>query len=399
MKFLVLLATLLSLNISAADSKTITFSGQNGDSFELETINTVTRYREEDQDTTCTRKVPYETEECGYETRYRQECRWEPGRDVCRTEYETRCRTVTRYRRECTRGPDRRVCRQTPPRQICRNGVCRTEPSRQICDTKPGEQICRQVPYQDRECTREPRRVCDWVPGRNVCDQVPYQEWVCRMVTRYRDETYPCRRTVRIPYNFDRKVKADVNVAYKNPAQEGLVDFIFTLTEDGDVSVRANDKSQRPLLIGMSKEVQADRQDDETSTQASFAFSLFDKETELAPIQKAITGGGLSKTGAWFTVGKVTKPERIQVKMLITRKTVLGNVKTPFNKTLRAADLKFQDTSSGTKVLVDLSKFGIELDDKKWTMNVEVSLEFEDSIINRTREPLKRSQSFEIRVD
>lgn len=398
MKFLILLAALVSLNVSAADSKTITFNGQNGDSFELETINTVTRYREEDRDTTCTRKVPYETEECGYETRYRQECRWEPGRNECRTEYERRCRTVTRYRRECTRGPDRRVCRNTPPRQICRNGNCRTEPGRRICDTKPGEQTCRQVPYQDRECTREPRRVCDWVPGRNVCDQVPYQEWVCRMVTRYRDETYPCRRTVRIPYNFDRKVKAEVNVAY-NPTQEGLIDFIFTLGEDGDVTVKANDKSRKPLLIGLNKEIQADAQADETNTQASFAFSLFDKETELAPIKKAISAGGLSKTAAWFTIGKVTKPERINVKMVITRKTVFGNVRTPFNKTLTASDLRLQDNGNGTKVLVDLSKFGVELDDKKWTMNVEVSLEFEGSIINRTREPLKRSQSFEIRVD
>ena len=398
MKLLVLLAALVSLNISANDSKTITFNGQNGDSFELETTNTVTRYREEDRDTTCTRKVPYETEECGYETRYRQECRYEPGRNVCRTEYERRCRTVTRYRRECTRGPDRRVCRNTPPRQICRNGNCRTEPGRRICDTKPGQQTCRQVPYQDRECTREPRRVCDWVPGRNVCDQVPYQEWVCRNVTRYRDETYPCRRTVRIPYNFDRKVSAEVNVAY-NPTQEGLIDFIFTLGEDGDVTVKANDKSRKPLLIGLNKEIQADAQPDETSTQASFAFSFFDKETELAPIKKSITAGGLTKTAAWFTIGKVTKPERIKVKMVITRNTIFGNVKTPFNKTLSAGDVRFQDVRGGTKVLVDLSKFGVELDDKKWTMNVEVGLEFEGSIINMTREPLKRSQSFEIRVD
>lgn len=399
MKFLVLLAALLSLNVLATDSKTITYNGQNGDSLELETINSVTRYREEDRDTTCTRKVPYQTEECGYETRYRQECRFEPGRNVCRTEYERRCRTVTRYRRECRRGPDRRVCRDTPPRRVCRNGECRTNPGRRICDTKPGEQICRQVPYQDRECTREPRRVCDWVPGRNVCDQVPYQEWVCRNVTRYRDETYACRRTVRIPYNFDRTVKADVNVSYSNPAQEGLIDFIFTLTEDGDVTVRANDKSQRPMLIGLNKEVQADRQDDQTNTQASFAFNLYDKETELAPVSKSITRGGLTRSAAWFTMGRVTKPERIKIKMVITRSTIFGNVRTPFNKTLSANDVVLQNSGDGTKVQVDLSKFGVSLDDKKWTMNVEVSLEFEGNIINRTREPLKKSQSFEIRVD
>lgn len=399
-KFFFLVALLaLTIQAQATSSETVIFNGQNGDSLVLDTINTVVRYKEEERDTTCTRQIPYEEEQCGYETRYRQECRWEPGRNVCRTEYETRCRTVTRYRQECTRGPDRRVCRNTQPRQICRNGVCRTEPGRRICDTKPGERTCRQVPYQDRECTREPRRVCDYVPGRNVCDDVPYQEWVCRMVTRYRSEDYPCRRTFKVPYNFDRKVKADINISYQDQTQGGLIDFIFNLSEDGDVSVKANDNSGRPVLIGMNKQIQADAQADETNTQASFSFTLFDKETELAPIKKNIQSVGLSKSAAWFTIGKVSKPERLEISLRITRKSVLGNTKTPFNKTLTSADLRLQDVNEGTKVLIDLSKYGVELKDKKHTVDIELGLSFEDSIINRTREPLKRNQSFEIKVN
>lgn len=389
--FTFLALALLGLQVHAASSETLNFQGQTGDTLSLDTINTVVRYKDEERDSTCTRQIPYEAEECGYETRYCQECSWEPGRNVCRTEYETRCRTVTRYRQECTRGPDRRVCRNTPPRQICRNGNCRTEPGRRICDTKPGERTCRQVPYQDRECTREPRQVCNWEPGRNVCDQVPYREWICRTVTRYRSEDYPCRRTFKVPYNFDRKVKGDLEVSYNDQSRGALVDFIFSLTEAGELDVRANDKSGRPVLIGMSKEVNADVQADETNTRGIFAFTFFDKEEELAPIKKAIQSAGLTRTAAWFTIGKVSNPERISVSMVITRKTVLGNTRTPFSKTLTASDLILRNVEGGTKVQIDLSKFGVNLDDKKWDMNVEVSLNFEDSIINRTREPLKKS--------
>ncbi|MCF8058102.1 MAG: hypothetical protein K9K67_02305 [Bacteriovoracaceae bacterium] len=400
MKFLFLLTTLLlCISSQAESSKTINYSGQNGDALELDIINTVTRYREEDQDSTCTRQIPYETEECGYETRYRQECRQVPGRDVCRTEYETRCRTVTRYRRECRRGPDRQVCRDTPPRQVCRNGECRTVPGRRVCDTRPGQEVCRQVPYQDRECTREPRRVCDWEPGRNVCSQVPYQEWICRMVTRYRDETYPCRRTVRIPYTFDRKVSSSVNINYVDDAPRTNVDFEFIIDEMAEVTVRAKDNSRKPVLISMKKVTSRVDMPDSSNSSVNFDFAFFDREKEFEPIKKAIQGMGLSSNAAWFTTGYISKPERIKVALKIVRDGPFSGAKTLFDKTLTHNQLSFQQVNGGTKLLIDLSKYGVSLKDKKHEVTVEVSLNFEDEIINRTREPLTRRQNFEIKVN
>jgi hypothetical protein len=400
MKYLFVFTTLLlCLSNQAESTKTINFSGQNGDVFELDLINTVTRYREEDRDTTCTRQVPYQVEECGNETRYRQECRQVPGRNVCHTEYETRCRTVTRYRRECHRGPDRQVCRNTDPRRVCRNGECRTVPGRRICETKPGQQTCRQVPYQDRECTQEPRRVCNWEPSRNVCSQVPYQEWVCRMVTRYRDETYACRRTVRVPYTFDRKVSSSVEINYNDDAPKTNVDFDFIMDELSEVTVKAKDNSRKPVLISMKKVTSRLDMPDSSSSSVTFDFEFFDKEEELEPIKKAIQGMGLSQSAAWFTIGYVSKPERIKVALKIVRDGPFSGAKTLFNKTLNYTELSFQQTNGGTKLLVDLSKYGVSLKDKKHEVTVEVSLNFEDEIINRTREPLTRRQNFEIKVN
>jgi hypothetical protein len=390
----------LSLGAAAESNRTINYTGQNGESFELDTINTITRYKEEERDSTCTRQIPYEVEECGYETRYRQECNWRPGRRECRTEYDTRCRTVTRYRRQCTRTPDRRVCRNTQPTRICRNGVCRTEPGRRICDTKPGRETCRQVPYQDRECTREPRQVCNQIPGRNVCTDVPYQEYRCQMVTRYRSEDYACRRTFKVPYSFDRKVNANVEVSFaQQDMRNPMVDFIFSLTEQGQISVKALDKSSKPALISMKSTNPSDVvSDDFTSIGRNYQFEILNKEVEMAPIKKAISSVGLTKSAAYFTIGKVTNKDRLRVKLVIVRDGPFSGPKTRFNKTLTANDIKLTNSGSNTKVSVNLAKYGVELKDKKHEVSIEVSLNFENDIINLKREPFKRKQDFEIKV-
>lgn len=388
----------VSAQIFAGPLQKVTYNGQNGDSVELDLIDTVVRYREEMRDSTCTRKVPYQVEECGDETRYRRECSWMPGRNDCRTEYERICRNVTRYREECTTKPGRRVCRQKPPRQICRNGVCRTEPSRRICETKPGRRVCRQVPYTDRVCNRRPRQVCTWIPGRDVCRDVPYTEYVCRDVTRYRNESFPCKRPVKIPYNVDRKVKANVEVNYFSEVDSGPVDFTFNLNEAGNIKVAATDRSDTPVLISMKKEIQRDVEEDETNTEANFSFTFLNKEKELAPVKKTIKSAGLTKTSAFFTIGKVTVPERLKVTLTLTRKTILGNTRTPFNQTLTTEDLTLRELENGTKVIVNLGKFGVKLKNKKYNLKVKVDLNLESSIINQVRESLSKTQNFSIKA-
>ena len=182
MFYLLSLLMLSSFAVSAGDSHRVQFSGQSFETFNMDTTRSVTRYRSEERESTCTRQVPYQEEVCGYVTRYERECRWEPGRERCYNEQHQECRNVTRYRQQCTQGPGRQVCRQMPGRQQCRtlpNGQqrCRQIPGRRVCEQKPGRRQCRQVPYQARECRNVPRRRCEQTPGRNICQNVPRQVW------------------------------------------------------------------------------------------------------------------------------------------------------------------------------------------------------------------------------
>jgi len=206
--FLMLIGLMFSSVVFAADTDfgRATYTGDRGQELiNLMTESTRTEYRWV--------QVPYQERVCRYETRYRQECRQEPGRRVCRQE------------------PGRQVCRNTPPTR-----QCRTRPDgRQVCRTKPGRRVCRTEPG---------RQVCRTEPGRRVCRQVPYQHQVCRMETRYRNE--------RRPYTVvDQRTYADVTFSFSHPVWEVLgvqVDLTAELNRDM-LNVRAEDFSNPRMLL------------------------------------------------------------------------------------------------------------------------------------------------------
>lgn len=392
------LLAIISITAFGANKETIRYAGQTGDHLNLDIINTVTRYREEERDTTCTRKIPYEAEECGYETRYRQECHWEPGRNVCHTEYDRQCRTVTRYRQECYQEPGRQVCRNTPPRQVCRNNQCRTLPGRRICDSKPGRQICRQVPYQTNECRSVPRQVCRTIPGQNVCDHVPYQEWVCRTVTRYRDEQYPCRRTVQVPYSFDRKVKAELEIDYINRTGEANLDFIFELLENGEINLKALDHSEAPVLVSLDKQVDRDVQNDFTNTRGKYVFTLNSTDEVLAPLMKGVNNLYLGERSLSFHTGKISDPSRVKVFIKLIQDRTLSGDKVVFQKTMSASEFNLIQNSDSTKLSLNLAQFGVDLKKREHKVLINIGVELGQDILNPPRGGLNISRQFTYNV-
>ncbi len=227
----------------------VEYDGEESKEVFLNKMIQVTRTRTEMRDSTCTRSEPYQTQECNYETRYRNECSWQPGRTVCRDVPDRTCRNVTRYRQQCSTGPSRQVCRNEPSRRVCRtrNGqqVCRDVPGRRVCRSVPGQRTCRQVPYTDRVCSTTSRRVCDTTPGRNVCRDVAYQEYVCRTVTRYRDVTYSCQEPVEVPYQADVEYQHKVEFSFDDEDQIGAATFNIKAIDDflDVIAINNNDQS------------------------------------------------------------------------------------------------------------------------------------------------------------
>lgn len=406
-KVAILLLSLMAQEGFAAESqKQITFEGQTGDTFDLQNTKVETRYRNEEVDSTCTRQIPYTTNECGYETRYRQECRWVPGRQDCRTEYDRVCRNVTRYRQECRRGRSRQQCTTKPGGNVCRrvNGEmrCRTRPPRRVCTTVPGERTCRRVPYTDRQCNSVPRRRCSQIPGQNICEQIPYQEHVCRDVTRYREEQYACRRTVQVPYRFNKKVNAQISATYSDQTEGANATFNYLLTSQGKIQLTGTDQSENSTIILLTKNIEENDHGDELDLVGHFHIDFLNKDMILAPALKPFKNVRLSKNTLSFKIGKVMFPKNLNLKIKITRKTILGNTKQPMYETFNGEEVELinENDSEYTLVKINLPSHGVKLKKKKkYKVEITTEVKFEnENVLNPENVEAKKGQTFKIKI-
>lgn len=389
-----ILAFLLSVFAYAQDtSSTIRYTGQSFDDLELARIAINTHYRDEVVDSTCTRQIPYVTQECSNETRYRRQCNWVPGQNICRTENRRVCRNVTRTRRECS--PGGRVCRMTPPTRVCRNGQCKMEPPRRVCD-RTGQPVCRNVPYQTQECRNEPQRVCHTEPGRNVCSQVPYQEYVCRDVTRYRSEEYSCKKTIQVPYQVRERISSNVEISYDQNDVPANVQFNYSLLESGDVQVTIEDNSYNPVFVEMFKDVDYS---DETTSRINYRFKFYSKNKVLLPVNNNIRLKDLRRGRIDFSTGLVTNPENVSIRVKIIRDGVLSKAKTKFDQTFSANDLIRNDNDLNSDFRINLSNYGVNLNKRKHEVEITTMINFQGTLLNGLNTPYVKKQYFKTDVD
>lgn len=313
--FLVLLSLLFASTVMAGetDHRSFNYDGSRGQrALDLFTETTRTEYRWV--------QVPYTERICRNETRYRQECRQEPGRQVCRQE------------------PGRQVCRNTPPRR-----VCRTRPDgRQICNTQPGRRICRTEPG---------RRVCRTEPGRRVCRQVPYTERVCRNETRYRQE----RRAYTV---VDTRTKAEVRFWFSPSAFEFLginIDVQADLFRD-QLNVRIADRSTPGVLIldQVAKSRFGSREN--LTIVENHKIDLFNSESLFAPIRGQLRTDDVYNNEMILHVAKVAYPTELGFDLTIKR---AGQV--VFSRNLAPADYQLRHGETESAIVINLRALGLKL--------------------------------------
>ena len=376
-----LILFLISQFTFAVDSQVIQFDGQAEDFLKLKTFKTETRFRERVIQRTCTRKVPYQDRECGYETRHRRECRYEPGRNVCETRYERVCRNETRYRRECSARPGSQRCHMTRPQRICRNGRCRVEPPRRICQDGPPRQVCNNVPYTERVCNQEPRQSCHTTPGENICSNVPYQEYVCNDVTRYRNETYACNETIQEPYEFEKPVVANIDVKYSGATNTADSAFVFSLFEDGEVKVSASDYSSQEKLISFSKDLSLVEKPNKSVVSGEINFKFFNKERVLSPVSREIRNVTLNQQLTAFSIGKVFHPKKLRVRLKIENNGPRREI-VFLDKELSEDEFVIVEKPNQSRIRVDLDALGVELRGRKFKVKVDISLDYKNEFMN-----------------
>lgn len=375
-----LLAGLASANEKVSE-RTFSYDGQNSENILLELVRTETRYRDRTVDTTCERQVQVgEREQCGNETRYRQECRTVPGYNNCYDVPEQDCDIVTRYRQECRHEPGQRTCRTEPGRQVCRQGparqvcttrrsgarvcatqpgeqICHTEPGRQVCDNGPGRQVCRQVPYTDRVCRTVTRRQCDWVPARQDCQQIPYNEWVCRQVPVYETQTYACQQTVKEPYEaIAEKVNANVDFEFSGATKGAKASIKAKVISGGRLVITAKDSSDTPKLLIATRKLEVSNDGVETSINGTVKVKVKNTGALLAPVKATASDFYLGQKTMSFKLGKIEDASAFKLSVRISR-----DGETELNKELKSGQFSIKDAGNKSQISINLSQFGLEL--------------------------------------
>lgn len=357
--FLVLFLLFTYSSTFAGSSESFELKGQVDETIDLDIQKIITLYRDEQRDSTCTRQEPYTVNECGYETKYRQSCRWVPGYQDCRDVYDRVCRYETRYKKECRTEPGRQQCRYEPGRQVCRTNSqgryeCRDIPGRQVCDNEPGRQVCRDVPYQDYVCHNVTRRQCDNVPGRNVCTNEPYQEYVCKDVVRYRSIDYACKVTVQIPYQVTKTLEHRVEFEFSGALE--LVDSLVSVSLNEDNQISLNAKHRNDAVVLTYSQMLTDRNEDQTISKV--LVNVIDKKAYTAPLLINSHGLWMDKDGSYSLTVDQFSAQNFDLEIEVIKE---NSDELHFRKTFNASDFKKSNAKEGkVKLEIELKNYGFK---------------------------------------
>ena len=385
--------------------------------------------------------VPCEYE-CRNVTHYRQECSQSSGGQECRTipgdiqchvvngenrcvkippreECSTgpsrqECHQVPYQENECSTGPSRQECRQVPsqenvcsnvPRQQCRTipgqnechqvprqeQVCQNETQSQ-CHNVPGEQICQQVPRTHQVCEDSYSTVCTNVPANEVCKDVPYKEQACQMETKYKDESYECTKTIKVPKETLVKThQANVKVAFTSLSEILGPDFIFALDTKGNITLKSkanvgqedDDLKVSIAAAFVKKTVKNNDQGKVNSIKADYKVLLLNKNEYLDYLETSKLYGTLSKYSFSFRLSGKTDPKRSGLALQITN---ANNHKVVMNQAINSANVQYayMKEENYTLVTVDLKATGVKVgglftNRDSYAVSVDFSQDYSDA--------------------
>lgn len=441
----VTLLCLISINLYADSTKTISFENQREEEFILESILKQTFYKTETVDSTCYRDQSSQENVCHMETRYRQECSTVPAHQECQNTYERECRNettyenicqtipgremcemVTHYRQECNEeGGRERQCRTIPGDIRCRviNGENRCEkiPPREECNEgQRGNRVCRQVAYQERECHQGPsrsechteprthqecrnvpRQVCDWIPAHNVCQSIPYQEQVCGMETVTRKVAYACKKDIQVPYEKIVKTNtAKVQVTFEAPTFSPKANFNFNLDENGNMKLDADSLSSLKHFIILKKDISNKDQGEINDISAHYNIHFVNLESEVTATSNGISNLSLHSDSVSFIVNGKFDQSRSTLNLNISKK---GDTK--FNGALKAGQFKSNFDGNQTQVSIDLRSLGAPklggIINRHHQVNISIMIDYSNlgEVIAPKESKFTISNSFNVKVE
>lgn len=334
---------------------------------------THTEYRQEEQDSTCSRQIPIGSH---------QECRQVGGGQSC---YDVG------GGEECHDEGGGEECEEVGGGQECHEvgggQSCGETPSGRQCFDLPGHQECGLVPGH-RECYQTPsHRVCSQLPGHEVCTSNPSHE-ECNTVTDYKTEYYSCTETVNVPYTVkDSEIENSVvvNVEIKLSLPSGLKEVIDLVQTPTALTLKSVKSTAKVLVYATqtSKVISDNGRLKKLETVVS--IKMIDRNLALGAFLSPLGELTADNNGLKITMGPVADPTTVRFDLTIKRNKLLGKDEVVIQRALTINEVAYAASGNQTIASVDFAKLGIQ--DKIKGKKVKISLQVQpnvsvDSVVN-----------------
>lgn len=362
------LATLTVLVFGAtAKAKPLTVDGlQSHYSTQLTDEVSHTEYRQEEQQTTCSRQVQVGSH---------QECQMVGGGQDCQT---------VGGGQECHTVGGGQECHEVGGGQQCQTvgggQECGLTPSGYQCHDVPGHQECYLVPGH-QECYQTPgHEECYQTPGHEVCTDLPgHQE--CNEVPDYKTEYYSCTQTINVPYtvkDYDivNDVSVEVAMDQKLPAQLHEV-LDFTQAQD-ELQLKSINTTGKVLIYATKKQTEISNNGQLKKIKSIVNLKLVDRNLALGAFLTPASDLSADSNTLKITTGSLQDASLVRFDLTINRRKLFGKDEQVFQRTLQSNEVTLTPTGQQTVISIDFKKLGIQ--DKISGKKVHIELQMQSNM-------------------
>lgn len=249
-----------------------------------------------------------------------------------------------------------------------------------------GEETHTEYRYEDRQsiCYRTEivgyRTVCHSSPGPGPGHRPGPGPRQCYRQPIYRQVSYPCMQTVRIPYEVkDFDVDARVVIDVTNLSNAISSGETFTASLKGD-TLKFTAKGSKKFVIVLKKQsVRSNLVGAVKYMDAFYAVEL----VEAAPILKAINVNKVSvkKPLLTFEAGVNSNPA-ISYSLKVVKNKTLGSDDVLFNRELASTELNATSNEVVTTAQVNLDNLGVKLSSGKFKFTVKAQYNVDGEVMN-----------------
>ena len=232
---------------------------------------------------------------------------------------------------------------------------------------------------------------------RTVCHSTP-QGRFCQTIPDYRTVSYPCTRTVQIPYEVhDYYTDAKVYLSVAALGEVANAGERITATLNGDSLSLSAQGSKNYIIVLKKQDVRSDMVGGVKMIDATYGVEL----VPAAPVVKSLAVSNISIKNDLlnFTLGPVEAREHLGFSLEVKKNPVVGSSTVLFDRELNASEILLRTEADKSVAQVNVDKLGVTIKGGRHTLTAKVFFKNAGKVLNASQfESLEASRTLIYKV-